>query len=94
MHHANGRTYRNVLHCVFHELLCEEAKERDKRSIDEWPRLEREAMWKMVNEERANRSKEALPVEDVQRVEQMALGHTDYGTKYALYCTELVEDRP
>lgn len=94
MHYANGRTYRNVLHCVFHELLCEEADQRDSRSLEEWQRLERETMWNFVNEQRAERGKPPLPLEEVQWAEQKALGHSDYGTKFALYCVELVEDTP
>lgn len=33
----------------------------------------------------------SLPLSEVERVEQLALGHTDYGIKFALYCSELVE---
>ena len=94
MYHANGHTYRNKLHHDFHMLLCDESDQRGKRGFAEWPMMERRAMWKRVNEERARRGKEMLQIEEVARVEQMAVGHTDYGTKYALYCTELVEDTP
>jgi hypothetical protein len=92
MHRVNGYTYRNKLHHSFHELLCSEAEKRDQR--EDWPTVERTAMWEAVNRHRTQVGKERLPIEDVERVEQMAVGHTDYGTKYALYCTELVEDTP
>jgi len=94
MYRANGHTYRNKLHHDFHMLLCDEADQRDKRGVAEWPLMERRAMWKRVNEERIQLGKVPVPLEEVARVEQTALGHTDYGTKYALYCTELVENTP
>lgn len=89
-------TYRNdlhrELHRELHELLCKEAKERRGRS--DWITLERAAMLVAVNRHRARRDKRSLTVGDVERVEMMACGHTDYGTKFALYCTELVELTP
>ena len=85
-------TYRNKLHHSFHELLITEAKKRHER--EDWITMERTAMWEAVNRHRTQVGKEPVTVEEVERVEQLAVGHTDYGTKYALYCTELVENTP
>jgi len=84
--------YRNTLHHEFHKLLCAQGKLRDQR--EDWVTAERTTMWEAVNRHRTQLGKKSLPIEDVARVEQGAVGHTDYGTKYALYCTELVEDTP
>lgn len=92
MHYANGHTYRNKTHYELHQLLCDEAEKRDDRGFDAWVLAEREAMCDAVNKYRARLGKNPITIEDVARVEQMAVGHTDYGTKYALYCTELVEE--
>ena len=93
MIHTNGQTYRNDLHRELHELLCSEADQRDQREGITWIKIERQAMCDAVNRHRARLRKAPVAVEDVERVETSASGHTDYGTKFALYCTELVENR-
>lgn len=54
-----------------------------------WVTYERLQMLSAVNIERAKRGLSLLTAEDIQRVEQMALGHSDYSLKFALYCMEL-----
>jgi len=87
-------SYRNALHRELHELLCSEADLRDQREGITWVEMELQAMLDAVNRHRARLGKTPVAVGDVERVETMASGHTDYGTKFALYCTELVEERP
>jgi hypothetical protein len=87
-------TYRNKIHCRLEEALVEEAKLRGKRQCEEWIAAERQVMLDIVNEERGSRNKDPLASADVERVEQLAVGHVDYAHKFALYCAELVEDRP
>lgn len=84
--------YRNALHQELHELLCSEADKRDQR--EDWVMAERGALCDAVNRHRTRLGKSPVTMDDVERVEQQAVGHTDYGTKFALYCTELVEERP
>lgn len=86
--------YRNANHRQLHELLVDEIGKRNDRGGLAWIALERTAMWEGVNTLRHERGKNPLPIEDVEKVERMAEGHTDYDTKFALYCTELVEGRP
>lgn len=92
MHYANGHAYRSPLHHELHELLCAEAAKRDQRQGLSWIGIERQAMCDAVNEHRSARGKAPLPLSEIARVEAMACGHVDYGTKFALYCTELVEE--
>ena len=90
--YINGHHYRNRLYHDLHEVLCGEADKRKQQSPEEWVLGERAAMWEAVNQYRTQLGKKPLTIEDVERVEQSAVGHSDYGTKYALYCTELVEN--
>jgi len=89
MYFKNGNTYRNALHFRLHDTLVTEAEKRNER--DDWQEQERQAMLRVVNDERRDRGLPSLQLAEVERVEQRALGHTDYGTKFALYCSELAE---
>lgn len=80
--------------------LARAQEERDRRPdlVDgpdgpecEWAAFERARMHETVNEIRAERGLSHVPVEDIIRVERMAVGHSDYSLKYALYCAELAE---
>ena len=86
-------TYRNDLHRELHSLLCAEAEKRDGRGLA-WVEQERGVMCDAVNRHRARLGKKPVTMDDVEAVEQLAVGHVDYGTKFALYCTELVQERP
>lgn len=55
-----------------------------------WIVHERETVFNAVTQERAKLGKAAIPITEVIRVERMAVGHSDYTTKFALYCAELV----
>jgi len=83
------------------------SKERDKRMdfVPEpsyfrrpgqefaWIAHERAVMHALVNEERARVGKAPIPESEIARVTQYAVGHSDYGSKLALYCSELVLDQ-
>jgi hypothetical protein len=58
----------------------------------EWAAYERARMHETVNEIRAERNLPPVPVEDIVRVERMAVGHSDYSSKFALYCAELTAE--
>ena len=89
---ANGQCYRNALHLKMEEALVAKAKERDQDP--DWIETEQRMMLALINERRAELGKTPVDLEDVQRVEQNALGHFDYGHKFALYCAELAEETP
>ena len=55
-----------------------------------WVVYERQVMLGAVNRERKNRHLPEITVEMfVQKVEQLAYGHSDYTSKQALYCAEM-----
>lgn len=60
----------------------------------EWARYEREAMLDAVNVERGKLGKPPALITEVESVDRVAAGHVDYSAKFALYCTELVVDKP
>lgn len=55
-----------------------------------WVAFERDTMFDAVTRERAKLGKGPLPMKEIERVERMAVGHSDYSRKFALYCAELV----
>lgn len=54
-----------------------------------WVIYEREVMLQVVNAVRLQRKRPRIMVEEVRRVEESAIGHTDYSQKFALYCAQL-----
>jgi hypothetical protein len=59
-----------------------------------WVVYEREQIHKIVNDMRQAQGKERLPIEEIERIERLAVGHVDYASKIALYAMELVHDQP
>lgn len=57
----------------------------------EWTVYERARMHDTVNAIRGDRGLPPLPLDAIVRVERLAVGHSDYSLKFALYCAELAE---
>jgi hypothetical protein len=81
-------------------VLAAAQKERDRRPglVDgpagpecEWAAFERGCMHTAVNAIRADRGLPSVPMEDVERADCLAAGHSDYSLKFAFYCAELTE---
>lgn len=72
------------------ETLQKAAKQRSKRN--DWIEYEQQQMTDAVNRLRARAAKLPVTQEAVAKVEQLAVGHSDYAEKFALYCAELVLD--
>jgi hypothetical protein len=54
-----------------------------------WAPYERGRMHDAVNAIRAERGLPPVPMEDIDRVDRLAAGHSDYSRKFAFYCAEL-----
>jgi len=67
--------------------LARAQEHRDERQPLGWVAYERAVMLRLVNEERGMQMPVTLA--DIERVEGWALGHSDYSSKFALYCAEL-----
>jgi hypothetical protein len=59
-----------------------------------WVRYERDTMWEEVNAARAENGLPPVLLTVILRAEQLAVGHSDYTTKYALYCAEAARVTP
>lgn len=83
----------------FRETLATAQAERHLREdvIDGevgWVLYELHAMHQAVTQARAELGKQPLPISAVEAAEQQAVGHSDYSSKFALYCAELVQEQP
>ena len=74
----------------FFNLFADEAAQRKQR--EDWINEEAENMLLFVNVEREARSKPSITRERYDRMETCCMGHTDYHSKLALGCMELVLD--
>lgn len=83
-----------VLHQHMREVLADVQAKRKEASDSSWILREQEAMLQAVNLERVRRQRAPITMETLIRREQLAVGHTDYSIKFALYCAELVLDLP
>ena len=89
------------------KVLSKAQGERDKRQelvtcvawwnpsktedIPAWCEYEQEVMLGEVNKLRDKKGLPLIGPLDIARVEAMAKGHSDYSSKFALYCAELVD---
>jgi len=83
------RLCKKFLHLLNEAQQLRPKKSRMIGSEVEWMIYERETMWKAVNSIRLQRGRPAVSVEEVERVENQAVGHIDYSQKFALYCAKL-----
>lgn len=70
--------------------LAAEASQRRGRTFDEWSRAEAQALWTAARDFAQQHGLQVPLLADVVRVERQACGHSDYGSKWALYVTELM----
>lgn len=97
-----------ALHEVFKTVLTRAQAERSKRPdmVEDpanpgwrefaWIQFERNTMFQTVNEHRSSAGLPPVTLKQIRHVESQASGHSDYSSKFALYCTELAlgEDHP
>ena len=76
---------------ILNALTAQQAR-RAKYDGDDWIAAERQVMLDETNEWRALLGKPPVDVAAIQRVEQWACGHSDYSSKFALYCAEIALD--
>ena len=70
--------------------LAAETRRRGKRTVETWILAERECVMHEVNRQRALRAYDPVTIADVERAERMAVGHSDYVSKYAHAAADLV----
>lgn len=68
----------------------DEATKRKGRSGEEWVLAERTRVFEEAQRQAALRGWRAPTLEDVAKAERSAMGHVDYGAKWALRLVELM----
>lgn len=76
---------------ILNTLSAQQAK-RDQYDGTEWIAAERKVMLDETNEWRALLGKPPVDIAAIERVERWATGHSDYSSKFALYCAEIALD--
>jgi hypothetical protein len=74
---------------LFLGRLTHEQALRPSRLLVEWQLSERALMLYLVNQERGAHSDPPATVAEIERAERLAFGHSDYSSKWALYCAQL-----
>lgn len=70
--------------------LAAEASQRPGRTFDEWSKAEAKAVWTAARDFAQQHGLQVPLLAEVVRVERQACGHSNYGSKWALYVTELM----
>jgi hypothetical protein len=79
-----------ALYETIRAALDAETRHRDTRAVEAWILAERECVLREVNRQRVLRTYDPITVADVERAEHLALGHSDYISKYAHAAADLV----
>lgn len=70
--------------------LNTETEHRAGRTVETWILAERECVMREVNRQRGLLAYEPVGIAVIERAESMAVGHSDYVSKYAHAATDLV----
>lgn len=73
---------------VLYDAFQDEAKHRKGREVEEWIRLELEAVHRAACTYAGQHGMHAPSIEQVAAAERYARGSTDYGSKWALVLAE------
>ena len=81
--------YKSVFEAILSKLEAE-THLREKRALDVWICEERACVQREINHQRAFLGKPPVSIDDVERAERTALGHSDYTRKFAHAAADLV----
>ncbi|UQS88779.1 hypothetical protein M5C90_24815 [Pseudomonas chlororaphis subsp. piscium] len=68
---------------TLYEAFQAEAAKRAGRAVEQWLASERDAVWKAARDYAQQHGLQVPTLEAVQRAEQSACGHVDYGAQWA-----------
>lgn len=88
---SNQRNVRQFL-VIRDDLLEALSAQQDMRKRydgTKWIAAERDVMLDAVNAWRGQLGLRPVDLAAIERVERMAVGHSDYSSKFALYCAEI-----
>ena len=81
--------YKPIYEAIRAKLVAETAR-RAGRTVEEWISAERECVLREVNHQRGQIACEPVDIATIERAERMAVGHSDYVSKYAHAAADLV----
>jgi hypothetical protein len=84
-----GSHYKPIYEAIRAKLVAE-TERRKGRTVDAWIAAERECVMREVNRQRNLLAYDPVGIEVVERTERMAVGHSDYVSKYAHAAADLV----
>ena len=73
----------------FYDEIVKEAKKRPQRSGLEWINDELNHMWKVARDYAQQHGLQVPTLADIERAENLAMGHADYAAKWAYGIAEL-----
>lgn len=79
---------------LIREAFLLEAENRKDREIEDWLEAERQTVWKAATEFAMRCGLRVPLMSEVALGERMAMGHSDYSFKWALYVAEQMFVRP
>jgi hypothetical protein len=81
--------YKPIFDAIRAKLNAETSL-RTGRTVDAWILAERECVMREVNHQRRLLAYEPVGIAEIARVERLAVGHSDYISKYAHAAADLV----
>ena len=94
MREEADRLYKALVKAMEDRALRMDTVKWEDSTVIAWMVYERLVMLAEVNKIRTERGMGMVAIRDIERVEQQASGHSDYGKKFAWYCAELATDIP
>ncbi|RCW66255.1 hypothetical protein [Pseudorhodoferax soli] len=79
---------------LLYDAFQAEAKLRKQREVGNWIEKERLAVWTAARDYAQQHDRPVPTLEQIKAKEQLALGHTDYGAKWAYGVAELLRATP
>jgi len=83
-------SYYELIYEAIRAKLVAETKHRKKRALEAWILAERECVMREINHHRGLLAYEPVDLAVVKRAERLAVGHSDYVSKYAHAAADLV----
>ena len=81
--------YKPVYEAIRAKLVAE-TERRPGRTVEAWILAERECVMRAINHQRSLLALDPVGIATVERAERMAVGHSDYVSKYAHAAADLV----
>ncbi len=75
---------------TLYDAFQKEASKRGSRSVEEWQSAERLVVWSAARDYAQQNGLHVPTMAEVERVENCACGHVDYGAKWAYGISEII----